>query len=399
MNYQPIINFIKSLYPEKPVIALHEPSFLGNEKEYVLECIDSTFVSSVGPFVGRFEVAVAKLVSQHRSPRFHGDDNSEDVKAVACVNGTAALHLALVVAGVKPDDEVITQPLSFIATVNPIIYIGARPVFIDVDEDTLGLSPAKLKSFLENNASIRDGQCMNTRTGRIVRACIPMHTFGNPCRIDEIVSICDEFGITVIEDAAESIGSYYKGRHTGTFGRMGILSFNGNKTITTGGGGMIITDNRQLAARLKHLSTQAKVDHPWEFVHDAIGYNYRLPNINAALGVAQMENLDRRLQSKRLVAQKYFSFFSSMGIRTITEIPEARSNFWLNGIFLDDKIQRDEFLHLANSQGVRCRPTWNLLPTIPMFREYQRDDLTNAQHISNTLVNIPSSPMTSIFIL
>lgn len=378
MELQPIIDFIKSLYQERSFIALHEPIFFGNEKKYVNECIDSTFVSSVGRFVNLFEAKISEFVGAN--------------SAVACVNGTSALHLALLMAGVKPDDEVITQPLSFIATVNAISYTGAKPVFVDVDEDSLGLSPSKLRSFLENITTVRDGQCTNTRTGRIIRVCVPMHTFGNPCRIDEIVSICDEFCITVIEDAAESIGSYYKGKHTGTFGLMGVLSFNGNKTITTGGGGMIITDNPQLAIRLKYLSTQAKVNHPWEFYHDEVGYNYRMPNINAALGVAQMENLDIMLKSKRLVAHKYFDFFAAMGIRTIKEIPEARSNFWLNGIFLADKTRRDEFLQLAISQGVHCRPAWNLLPTLPMFREYQCDDLTNAQLISNTLVNIPSFP-------
>ncbi|MFA5816885.1 MAG: LegC family aminotransferase [Bacteroidales bacterium] len=395
MVYQPILDFIKTLYPDKPVIALHEPSFFGNEKKYVLECIDSTFVSSVGPFVGRFEQIVADFVSQRRDPRLRGDDNATEVRAVACVNGTAALHLALVVAGVKAGDEVITQPLSFIATANPIVYIGASPVFVDVDPDTLGLSPKALRHFLETQTHAEPGSAkrLNNSTNKQIKACVPMHTFGNPCRIDEIVEICNEFNIIVIEDAAESIGSYYKGRHTGTFGQMGVLSFNGNKTITTGGGGMVITDNRQLATFLKHLSTQAKVPHPCEFAHDAIGYNYRLPNINAALGVAQMENLDLILKSKRLVAQKYFDFFAEKGIRTIKEISHARSNFWLNGIFLADKTQRDEFLQLANSQGVHCRPAWNLLPTLPMYRNFQCEDITNAQRISDTLVNVPSSPI------
>jgi len=311
------------------------------------------------------------------------------------VNGTAALHLALVVAGVKAGDEVITQPLSFIATANPIVYIGASPVFVDVDRDTLGLSPKALRHFLETQTHAEPGSAkrLNNSTNKQIKACVPMHTFGNPCRIDEIVEICNEFNILVIEDAAESIGSYYKGQHTGTFGLMGVLSFNGNKTITTGGGGMILTDNRQLTTLLKHLSTQAKVPHPWEFAHDAIGYNYRLPNINAALGVAQMENIEQKLQSKRLVAQKYFDFFAEMGIPTIKEIADARSNFWLNGIFLENKTQRDEFLQLANSQGVHCRPAWELLPTLEMYKKYRCEDIPNARWIGERLVNLPSSPI------
>ncbi|MFA6126981.1 MAG: LegC family aminotransferase [Bacteroidales bacterium] len=408
-----MIDFIKSLYSDKPVIALHEPSFSGNEKKYMAECIDSTYVSSVGPFVGRFEEAVAKFVGQGRGPaaslsaegggpraglgakeggpRFRGDDTSIDVKAVACVNGTAALHLALMVAGVKAGDEVITQPLSFIATANPIVYLGAKPIFIDVDSDTLGMSPIALRAFLESRFG-REAKHVKRGAKRIA-ACVPMHTFGNPCRIDEIVEVCNEYGIPVIEDAAESIGSYYKGQHTGTFGLMGVLSFNGNKTITTGGGGMIVTRDAKLVTRLKHLSTQAKIPHPWEFAHDAIGYNYRLPNINAALGLAQMETIESKLESKRLLAKKYADFFAEMGIPTIQEIPGVRSNFWLNGMFLENSQQRNEFLQLAVSQNVHCRPTWELLPTLEMYKQYQCEDITNAKLISDTLVNIPSSPV------
>ncbi len=406
MSFQSSIAFIKSLYPGKDPIALHEPSFPGNEKKYMAECIDSTFVSSVGVFVGRFEEAVSKFVSgapgegsdapkgpslEGSGPDFRRDDTSPRViSGVACVNGTAALHLALVAAGVKPGDKVITQPLSFIATANPIIYCGAEPIFVDVDDDTLGMSPKALRTFLESD------KLRVTSDGRSrIAACIPMHTFGNPCRIDEIVEICNEFGIPVIEDAAESIGSYYKGQHTGTFGKMGVFSFNGNKTITTGGGGMVTTDNRQLTTLLKHLSTQAKIPHPWEFAHDAIAYNYRLPNINAALGVAQMETIEAKLASKRLVAQKYAEFFGAMGIRTITEIEGAHSNFWLNGIFLENRQQRDEFLQLAVSQNVHCRPAWNLLPTLEMYRNFHCEPIPNAVRISDTLVNLPSSPLLS----
>jgi aminotransferase in exopolysaccharide biosynthesis len=384
MNDQAIIDFIKNLYPDKQTIALHEPVFSGNEKKYVAECIDSTYVSSVGPFVGKFEQAIAE---------FAGNGPENEIYAVACVNGTAALHLALLAAGVTAGDEVITQPLTFIATVNPILYAGARPVFVDIDADSLGLSPARLRAFLETHTKMRGGQCINSRTGAVIRACVPMHTFGNPGRIDEIAGICHEFGITLIEDAAESIGSYYKGQHTGTFGRMGVLSFNGNKTITTGGGGMIITRDAELASHLKHLSTQAKIPHPWEFSHDEIGYNYRLPNINAALGVAQMEYVDRMLASKREIAAKYAGFFAGIGIPMICEIPDARSNFWLNGIFLANRTERDEFLQAATSRGVQCRPAWNLIPSLAMYKDFQCEEIPVAIHASETLVNIPSSPV------
>ncbi len=401
-NFQPIIDFIKGLYPGKDPIVLHEPQFTGNEKKYVLDCIDSTYVSSVGKYVTMFEESVAKFVGQRigttaglsaqgRDPDVRRDDTSNDVYAVACVNGTAALHLALIAAGVKAGDEVITQPLTFIATANPIIYIGAKPIFIDVDPDTLGMSPKALRSFLETRFG-RDSKHVTRDTKRIA-ACVPMHTFGNPCRIDEIVEICNEYGIPVIEDAAESIGSYYKGQHTGTFGLMGIFSFNGNKTITTGGGGMVVTRNLQLATRLKHLSTQAKIPHPWEFAHDSIGYNYRLPNINAALGVAQMETIHQKLESKRQLAKKYADFFMSIGIQTIQEITGASSNFWLNGIFLENKQTRNEFLQFAVDYNVYCRPAWELLPTIEIYNQYQCENILNSQGISDTLVNLPSSPI------
>ena len=413
-KFQQIIDFIKGLYLGKNPIVLHEPQFTGNEKKYVLDCIDSTYVSSVGKYVTMFEESVAKFVGQGSGPaagfsaegsgpRFREEDkepsfdslarpnNEEQIYAVACVNGTAALHLAMIAAGVKAGDEVITQPLTFIATANPIVYIGAKPIFIDVDPDTLGMSPTALRTFLES----RYRSSASRVSGHVSRisACVPMHTFGNPCRIDEIVEICNEYGIPVIEDAAESIGSYYKGQHTGTFGLMGTLSFNGNKTITTGGGGMIVTRDAKLGRQLKHYSTQAKVPHPWEFAHDAIGYNYRLPNINAALGVAQMEKIHQKLESKQLLAKKYADFFGTMGIPTIQEIPSARSNFWLNGIFLEKRQQRNEFLQLAVSQNVHCRPAWELLPTLEMYKHYPCENISNAILTSDTLVNLPSSPI------
>ncbi len=399
MDFQPIIDFIKSLYPGKDPIVLHEPQFTGNEKKYVLDCIDSTYVSSVGKYVTRFEEKVAEFLSLPDTLLCHSRESgnpipvahSEPLYGVATVNGTAALHLALIAAGVKAGDEVITQPLTFIATANPIVYIGAKPIFIDVDPDTLGMSLKALRTFLES----RFGSSASRFTPHASRlkACVPMHTFGNPCRIDEIVEICNEYGIPVIEDAAESIGSYYKGQHTGTFGLMGVFSFNGNKTITTGGGGMIVTRDTKLARQLKHYSTQAKIPHPWEFAHDAIGYNYRLPNINAALGVAQMETIYQKLESKRLLAKKYADFFSTTGIPTIQEIAGAHSNFWLNGMLLENKQQRNAFLQLAVEQNVHCRPAWELLPYLEMYKQYQCESIPNAQSISDTLVNLPSSPM------
>ena len=382
-KFQQIIDFIKGLYPGKDPIVLHEPQFTGNEKKYVLDCIDSTFVSSVGKYVTMFEEKVAEFLSLPDTRYPIPDTHSEPLYGVATVNGTAALHLALIAAGVKAGDEVITQPLTFIATANPIVYIGAKPIFIDVDPDTLGMSPKALRTYLESLVTCHLSP---------PKACVPMHTFGNPCRIDEIVEICNEYDIPVIEDAAESIGSYYKGQPTGTFGLMGTLSFNGNKTITTGGGGMIVTRDTKLARQLKHHSMQAKIPHRWEFAHDAIAYNYRLPNINAALGVAQMENIHEKLESKRLLAKKYTDFFTSIGIPTIQEITGASSNFWLNGIFLENRQQRNEFLQLAVDRNVHCRPAWELLPTLKMYKQYQCESIPKAIQISNTLVNLPSSP-------
>ncbi len=368
---------------------MHEPCFFGNEKKYVAECIDSTFVSSVGKFVGQFEEMVHNYLLQGRPPHLNkegagGGPGGRGGGAVACVNGTAALHLALVVAGVKPGDKVITQPLTFVATANAIRHAGAEPVFVDVDGDTLGMSPVALRAYLSSASSV---------TGHASRfaAVVPMHTFGNPCRIAEIAQICEEFNIPLIEDAAESIGSYYNGQHTGTFGTIGVLSFNGNKTITTGGGGMLVTRHSSLVTSLKHLTTQAKVPHPWEFSHDAVAWNYRMPNLNAALGCAQMENLGVMLASKREVAARYEAIFGSMGIPTIKEIPGAISNFWLNGIFLENRKERNEFLQYAIDRGIHCRPAWNLIPDLPMYKDFHCEEIPNARKIADTLVNLPSS--------
>ena len=377
-NYQEVINFIRNLYQTPDFIPLHEPKFTGNEKAYLIDCIDSTFVSSVGKYVARFEQQVAEYTG---------------VKyAIATVNGTAALHIALKLAGVSQDDEVITQPLSFIATCNAISYCGAQPVFVDVDLDTLGMSPGSLIAFLDANTRKTTLGCINNKTGKKISAVVPMHTFGHPCRIDEIAKICDEFNISLIEDAAESLGSFYQGKHTGTFGRLSALSFNGNKTITTGGGGMIITDDEALAKLAKHITTTAKQPHPYEFVHDEIGFNYRLPNINAALGCAQMESLPRLLNGKRDIANAYADFFSDSHLKFVKEPLRASSNYWLNTLVLEDRQARENFLKDLNDAGVMSRPVWRLMNELPMFSECQSADLTNAKWLAERVVNIPSSP-------
>lgn len=372
-----IVSFIKHLYSDKDFIPLHEPKFIGNEKKYLNDCIDSTFVSSVGKFVDEFEQQIA---------RFTGAKY-----AVATTNGTSALHISLLLVGVGKNTEVITQPLSFVATCNAISYTGAKPIFVDVDLDTLGLSPKSLLNFLEQNCKIQEQKCINKTTGKIIKACVAMHTFGHPCRIAKIKKICDEWHISLVEDAAESLGSYYNGKHTGTFGLLGIISFNGNKIITSGGGGCIITDNENLAKKAKHLTTTAKIPHPYEYVHDEIGYNYRLPNLNAALLVAQLEQLENFLENKREIAHKYKAFFEAQNIQFITEPTNAKSNYWLNAIVLKDKKQRDEFLELSNNNGVMTRPIWRLCSELEMFKDCKSTDLKNAKYLEERVVNIPSS--------
>jgi aminotransferase in exopolysaccharide biosynthesis len=377
-SFSNIINFIKTQFPNQGFIPLHEPRFLGNEKKYLNECIDSTFVSSVGKFVDEFEIKLAEYTGSKY--------------AVACVNGTNGLHMALLVAGVKPNDEVITQALSFIATANAISYSGANPVFVDVDKDTLGMSPSALTNFLNKYAELKaDGFTYNKTTGKRIAACVPMHTFGFPCRIDEIAEICSEWNIKLIEDAAESIGSYYKNQHTGTFGKMGVFSFNGNKTITCGGGGAIITNDEALAKKAKHLTTQAKVPHAWEFVHDHIGYNYRMPNLNAALALAQLEQLPNFIENKLELAHQYKDFFKTLNIPFITAIDNAIANHWLNVIVLETKVSRDLFLEKTNKNGVMTRPVWELTHRLPMFINCQTDGLANSIWLADRLVNIPSS--------
>jgi len=376
-KYQLIIDFIRNIYQTKEYIPLHEPKFFGNEKRYVLDCLDSTFVSSVGEYVNRFEQSVASYTGAKY--------------AIATVNGTAALHIALLLSGVEEGHEVITQPLSFIATCNAIRYCGALPVFVDVDRDSLGLSPGSLRAFLEENAIQENGKCVNKNTGRKISAVVPMHTFGHSCRIIEIAAICERYNIPLIEDAAESLGSFYQDRHTGTFGQLGIFSFNGNKTITTGGGGIIVTSDEILARKAKHITTTAKKIHPYEFIHDEVGYNYRLPNINAALGCAQMESLPKILESKRNIAAAYSDFFSEIDIPFIKELPQSTSNYWLNAVVLEDKEMRDNFLEEMNSAGVMVRPIWRLMNELEMFKNCQAADLLNAKWLEERVVNIPSS--------
>ncbi len=364
-------------------IPLHTPIFCGNEKKYLNECIDTTFVSSVGKFVDQFEIKIAEFTGAK--------------KAVACVNGTNALHLALMLVGVDNNSEVLTQSLTFIATSNAIAYCGAAPVFVDVDKDTLGMSPQSLLAFLESetkqvyDAKLKKNFCVNKYSDKKIIACVPMHTFGHPCKIDELIEICKIHNITVVEDAAESLGSFYKNKHTGIFGKIGILSFNGNKTITTGGGGMLLFNDIDLADKAKHLTTQAKIAHQWEFIHDEIGYNYRMPNINAAIGLAQLEQLPLFLKQKRKLAENYKEFFNNSDVLFVKEPVNSKSNYWLNSILFDNKIKRDEFLKYSNDNKVMTRPAWQLMTELKMFQNFQKTDLSNSYYIADRLVNLPSS--------
>jgi aminotransferase in exopolysaccharide biosynthesis len=383
---QIITDFIRSTFQEPTeFIPLHDPRFIGNEKKYLNECIDTNFVSSVGEFVGKFE----QMCATYTGAKY----------AIAAMNGTAALHISLQLAGVKREDEVITQALTFIATANAISYTGAHPVFLDVDKETMGLSPNALETWLQENVEMCDSPMphalcpmpYNKATGRRIAACVPMHTFGHPAKLDELLKICNRYNIPMVEDAAESLGSTYKGRQTGTFGKLGILSFNGNKIITTGGGGMILTDDEELAKKAKHLTTQAKVPHPWEFVHDHIGYNYRLTNVNAAIGCAQMESLDHLIELKRELAEKYKDFFRNSDFTFFSEPEHCKSNYWLNAILTKDRKQRDELLEYTNKNGVMTRPIWELMNRLPMFAGCQTDELENSIWFADRVVNIPSS--------
>jgi aminotransferase in exopolysaccharide biosynthesis len=376
-NNQKIIEYIKILYPKQDPVLLHCPEFLGNEKKYLDECIDTKFVSYIGRFVAGMEDKIKEITGAKY--------------AVALVNGTSALHMLLLAIGIKPGDEIINQSLSFAATSAAIVHAQGTPVFIDVEQSTLGMSPDSLQGFLSEYAEVIDGNCLNKKTGKKIKAVIPMHTFGHPVRVNEIQKICDEYSLLLIEDSAESLGSFYKGKHTGTFGRAGILSFNGNKLTTTGGGGMVITDDEAIANRIRYISTTAKRPHRWEFYHDEVGYNLRMPSLNAAVGLAQLEYFDRILENKRETAMTYQQFFNTIGIRFITEPDNSKSNYWLNAIMFNDRKQRDEFLEYSNDNGVQTRPAWRLLHTLPPYQNCQHTETPNAEYIADRLVNIPSS--------
>ena len=372
-----IVDYIKKTFNTANFIPLHEPKFSGNEKEYVLDGIESAFVSSVGKYVDRFEELVANFTGSKY--------------AIATVNGTSALHIALLLAGVSANTEVITQPITFVATCNAIDYCNAHPTFVDISTKTLGMCPEKLHYFLSTCTKKTPKGLINIHTNRIITACMPMHTFGHPTKIDDIISICNQFNIPVVEDSAESLGSKYNNQYTGTFGLLGAFSFNGNKTITTGGGGMIVTNNEILAKKAKHITTTAKVPHKWDYVHDEIGYNYRLPNLNAALGCAQMETLHNFIKAKRILAQKYKDSISSNNITFFEEPTQCESNYWLNCLLFKNKDERNTFLELSNDNKVMTRPCWTLMNKLPMFKDAYSADLTNSEYISNCLVNIPSS--------
>ena len=376
-NYSEVIGFIKTQFDNKPFIPLHEPRFLGNEKKYVVDSIDSTFVSSVGAYVDKFELMMSSISGTNKS--------------IAVVNGTSALQVALRLAGVSVGDEVITQALTFIATVNAIIYNYAAPIFIDVDIDTMGLSPNAVEAFLEEHGELRDGICYNKKTNKKIAACMPMHTFGFPAHLDELLKVCNQWNIPLVEDAAEAFGSEYHSRPIGSLGKLGVFSFNGNKILTSGGGGAIVTNDVELGIKAKHLTTTAKVPHPYEYVHDEIGYNFRMPNLNAALACAQLEQLSTFIDSKRTLAQEYNSFFKSKGINFRTELPQTKANYWLMCVQLENIKERESFLKETNENGVMTRPIWQLIFKSSLYSGFQKDAQINAMYLEDRIVNIPSS--------
>jgi perosamine synthetase len=377
-----VLKALRSVLPKKEsIISLHEPCFSGNEWAYVRECLDTGWVSYVGKFVDRFETMLAEYTGVRR--------------AVAVVNGTSALHIGLLAIGVRRDDEVLLGALTFVATANAVAYCGAIPHFVDSEEKTMGLDPEKLKRYLRETADVRKEGCYNRTTGRRIGAVIAMHTFGHPVDLDPLSEVCREFKLELVEDAAESIGSYYKGRHTGQWGKVSVLSFNGNKTITTGGGGAVLTQDESLADEIKHITTTAKVPHPWAYKHDRVGYNYRLPNINAALGCAQMEELPRFLTNKRSLAERYQRAFEGVGgLRFFTEPGFAKSNYWLNALILDRENvdQLETLLKLTNDQGIMTRPAWTLMHRLEMYKHCPRMDLCVAEDLEKRILNLPSSP-------
>lgn len=382
--FNALVQFIREQYRSDDFIPLHAPVFAGHERDYVTDTIESTFVSSVGAFVDRFERDMAAYTC---SPR-----------AVATVNGTAALHISLKLAGVLPGELVVTQPLTFVATCNAIAYCSAEPLFIDVDRHTLGLSPTALDAWLTEHAEVGDdGLCRTRSDGKVIRACVPMHTFGHPADLDGLVSVCARWQIVLVEDAAESLGSFYKGRHTGTFGALGTLSFNGNKIITTGGGGMILA-GEALGTHAKHLTTTAKKPHPYEYVHDEVGYNYRLPNLNAALGCAQLEQLEAFIANKRELAARYAEHFQGSDLKFFTEPTDCRSNYWLNAVICEGHEQRDALLKATNDRGVMSRPIWALMNHLPIYAHCRKGELNNAEWLEARVVNLPSSVLPNLFV-
>lgn len=375
-----LINLVREIYSTNEFIPLHAPSFHGNEQAYLAETINSTFVSSVGKFVDDFEAKVQDFTQANR--------------AIATVNGTAALNTALNLADVKAGELVITQALTFVATCNALYHMGAKPVFIDIELNSFGLCSNALSEWLHENATLdNDGQCRHKQSDAAIKAVMPMHTFGHPVQIDEMLAICKEWNLTLIEDAAESLGSYYKGKHTGTLGRFGALSFNGNKVITTGGGGMLLCQNDNDGIRAKHITTTAKVPHAYEFYHDEPGFNYRMPNLNAALGCAQMEQLETKLISKRAIAKRYEAFFDDSEFQFVKEPEYARSNYWLNAVLCPNLESRNQLLEATNVQGVMTRPVWQLMHRLPMFADSLRGSLANSEWAEARLVNLPSSPI------
>lgn len=374
-----LIRFIRDTYKTDDFIPLHAPTFAGHERDYVMDTLDSTFVSSVGAYVERFEQQIAEFTGAGR--------------AVATMNGTAALHIALYMAGVQTGDLVITQPLTFVATCNALYHMGAEPVFVDVSRQSLGLCPIALAEWLASNAYNSDKGCVHKESGRPIRAIVPMHTFGHPVELDELQAVCQEWNIALVEDAAESLGSFYKGRHTGTISDFSALSFNGNKIITTGGGGMVLCRDSVKGTRARHITTTAKVPHPFEFYHDEPGFNYRMPNLNAALGCGQMEALPRFLELKRSLATHYAEFLKDKPCKFVSEPDYGRSNYWLNAIVCEDVVQRDLLLAELNKAGVMVRPVWKLMHRLPMFAQAQCGDLSNAEWLENHLLNLPSSPV------
>jgi perosamine synthetase len=377
-SFQETINKIREAFGQpESFIPLHEPRFRGNEKKYLNDAIDSTFVSSVGAYVDKVEMMLSQI--------------AQTEKAVATVNGTAGIQIALKMVGVSEGEEVITQALTFIATANAIKHNGAVPVFLDVDLDTMGLSPDAVSNFLEEFGEIRENGVYNKKTNRRIAACLPMHTFGFPVHLDKLILVCEKWNLPIVEDSAESLGSTYRNKPTGSFGTLGVFSFNGNKVVTSGGGGVIVTNNHSLAARAKHITTTAKIPHPYEYVHDEIGFNYRLPNLNAALLCAQLEQLDIFLKSKRELAYEYQQYFSKSGIHFRTELPETTANYWLMCIELETRKERDLFLSASNSAGVMTRPIWQLLTRSAMYSSCQKDEQKNATFLEDRIVNVPSS--------